>query len=181
LTIRIFVSHSSRDRTLAKKLVDVIERGIKIPSKQIRCTSVPGYQLPVGVPVAQRLSQEIREATVVIGLVTPHSVGSSYVLFELGAAWGLQKPTFPLLAKGANKGNLPEPLKLAHAVTITKATAVRQILRTLTEENGFTDKKPDPELLEAAIQGVTRSARPLRRKAQKRGLAAAADRAGRHP
>jgi hypothetical protein len=97
-TVRVFISHSSQDLKVAKALVEVLEVALSLESNDIRCTSVPGYKLNTGEHTSVQLQKEISGAEVIIGIVTTNSMQSSYVLFELGASWGLNKPTFPLLA-----------------------------------------------------------------------------------
>jgi hypothetical protein len=57
-------------------------------ANQIRCSRVDGYRLPVGVDTQVKLREEVNAAKVVVGLITPSSLNSHYVMFELGARWG---------------------------------------------------------------------------------------------
>ena len=82
-TIEIFISHSACDKELAARLINLIRSALNLPSEAIRCTSVEGYQLPAGIPTNERLRQEIHESHVLIGIITPSAVTSTYVLFEL--------------------------------------------------------------------------------------------------
>src|SRR5947209_5685917 len=84
---KIFISHSSADESLASALVDLLLSSILLEDSDIRCTSVPGHKLPVGSDFASTLRDDIGESSVVIGLITPHALTSSWVLFELGATW----------------------------------------------------------------------------------------------
>jgi hypothetical protein len=43
---------------------------------------------------------------------------SNYVLAELGAAWGRDVTTFPLLARGATYADVPSPLNERHCVSL---------------------------------------------------------------
>lgn len=124
---RVFISHSSKDRDTASKLVEFLEAGLILKPEEIRCTSVSGYRLPAGSHTSETLRKEINSAELIIGIITPHSVESEYVLFELGASWVLNKPTFPLLAKGAETNILPGPLKERHAPQLSDLDQVHQI------------------------------------------------------
>ena len=157
--IRIFISHSSKDRRLARCLVRAIETGVRIKSSEIRCTSVKGYRLPFGVHTAEQLKQEISQAEAVIGIVTPQSLKSSYVLFELGAAWGLRKTTFPLLAKGARVKDLPGPLHEYNAARLTKRNEVMQTLKDLCGRTRLESDNDDPALVEVAVKKVIKHAK----------------------
>ena len=157
--IRIFISHSSKDKVLAKHLVRAIEARMNIRRKEIRCTSVDGYRLPVGVNTARKLKKEISQAKAVVGIVTPHSLNSSYVLFELGAAWGLGIATFPLLAKGAKGKELPGPLAERNAARLTKRSETRQALDDLCSRTKIERKDDDKAGSRVLIDTIVKSAK----------------------
>jgi len=96
--ISVFISHSSKDAGLALALIELLKGGLGLLSDQIRCSSVDGYRLPVGVNTEAKLREEVNEARVVIGLITPSSLSSAFVMFELGARWGANQFLAPLLA-----------------------------------------------------------------------------------
>jgi len=86
--IDVFISHSSQDIEVVKALIGLLRSALNIPNGRIRCTSVPGYALDPGAYVDGTLRREIKESAAFIALITPASLKSIYVLFELGARWG---------------------------------------------------------------------------------------------
>lgn len=126
--LRVFISHSSQDEGVAKALVEVLETALSLKPNDIRCTSVPGYKLHTGAHTSVQLKNDINDAEVIIGIITTKSMKSSYVLFELGASWGLNKPTFPLLACGADFSILPGPLKERHASSLHTRHDIQQVI-----------------------------------------------------
>lgn len=84
-SILVLISHSSKDAPLAEALINLLRSGLGLLASQIRCSSVDGYRLPAGVNTGDKLRNEIKSAKVLIGLLTPNSLTSTYVLFELGA------------------------------------------------------------------------------------------------
>ncbi len=126
--MRIFVSHSRSDASVAKPLVDLLRNALNIPAESIRCTSLDGYRLPGGVPVAETLRQEVHQAEIVLALITPVSVRSPWVLFELGARWGSGKRLLPILASGADPGELTGPLHDLSPLDCTQRAQVHQIV-----------------------------------------------------
>ena len=116
-SIRIFVSHSSQDVALAKPVVDLLVRSLRLSSEEIRCTSVPGHKLPGGAHTEQQLRKELLEAPVFIGLVTEAGISSIYVLFELGARWGARKHLIPLLGPSVSAEVLQGPLSNINALS----------------------------------------------------------------
>jgi hypothetical protein len=110
LTPRIFVSHQHRDLGIATALTTLLESAFAIGAEDIRCTSVPQYSLLPRSRTSEQLRSEILGAELVIGILGPDMLASNYILCELGAAWGRDVPTFPLLVRGAKPHQVPPPL-----------------------------------------------------------------------
>ena len=126
--MRIFISHSSRDVELARALIDLLHAALPITSDDIRCSSVDGYRLPGGVSIDERLRIEVHDAELVIGLLTPNSLRSAYVSFELGARWGAQKRMIPLLAAGIAPEALEGPLSGINALDCGSDGQIHQLV-----------------------------------------------------
>jgi len=157
--IKIFISHSSKDKALARRLVRAIRTRVDIQSNEIRCSSVQGYRLPVGAHTASRLKEELTQSVVVIGIITPYSLKSSYVLFELGAAWGLGIATFPLLAKGAKVRDLPGPLCERNVARLTNSSETIQALDDLWRLTGLDRRDENDALLNSEVKKVVKHAK----------------------
>ncbi len=87
MAIAVFISHSGHDEQAAAALARLLEQALELLRADIRCTSVPGYKLPPGVELRDVLRSDVAGAQAFIGLVTPASLKSDYVLFEMGARW----------------------------------------------------------------------------------------------
>src|SRR5689334_1801967 len=79
----IFISHSSKDAEIVQALIELIRSSLNTPAKRIRCTSINGYKLPIGVTTDEQLRTEIFGAKAFIGIISSASINSTYVLFEL--------------------------------------------------------------------------------------------------
>ena len=126
--MRVFISHDSDDVELAKALVNLLQKSLLLASRDIRCSSVDGYRLEGGVSFDEELRIEVHEAELVIGLITPLSLRSLYVAFELGARWGISKPMIPILASGATPNHLGGPLSGINALDCNNESQVSQLL-----------------------------------------------------
>lgn len=106
----IFISHSAKDKDITKLIIDLLRTALNIDSEKLRCTSIEGYKLPGGANTEEQLRDEVFKSKVLIGIITPNSLNSAYVLFELGARWGSKKHMIPLLANGIKPSDLKGPL-----------------------------------------------------------------------
>jgi len=126
--IAVFISHSHHDEPLASALARLLEQGVGLARSEILCTSASEYALEQGAEFDNALRTVAVTATVFIGLVTPSSLKSSYVLFEMGARWGAEKPTLPLLACGSMSTDLPGPLVRLNASTVYDEAHLHQLV-----------------------------------------------------
>lgn len=134
--IEVFISHSSRDEDLARVTIELLRAALSLNEGKIRCTSVEGYKLPAGVDSDQQIRVEVLKSRVLIGLLTPHSLESSYVLFELGARWGRGGFIAPLLAKGSTGSVLRGPIAGFNALHADKEGDLKQFVADLAMKLG---------------------------------------------
>lgn len=133
-SIDVFISHSSQDSDIAETLIELLESALDISSDSIRCTSVDGYRLPGGVTTDESLRREVHNSKVLIGLITPNSMESPYVLFELGARWGSDRSMFPVLAKGAEHEILGGPLEGLNVLDGNRGVELHQLVEDVADE-----------------------------------------------
>jgi TIR domain-containing protein/calcineurin-like phosphoesterase family protein len=119
--MKVFISHSSADRQAAKVLVELLQTAMPIEGSGIRCTSLAGYGLEPGVDFNERLRRETYEAEVLLGLLSPNALRSTYVLFELGARWAAKAYMIPVLLGGLKAADLPGPVAALHAIDARNA------------------------------------------------------------
>lgn len=135
-TVRLFISHSSKDGSIARQLVELIRHALPLGPTEIRCTSINGYRLRAGSSTDEKLRSEAVTADAFIGLISANSIASTFVLFELGARWGSQRPFIPLLVPGFGASNLDGPLKQIHALDCGERAHLHQMIRELCTQLG---------------------------------------------
>jgi len=126
----VFISHSGKDEALALALIELLRAALGLRDEQIRCTSVDGYRLEAGANTNEQLKLEVRNAKAFIGLITPYSMASAYVLFELGARWGANLHMIPVLA-GVEPDALEGPLKGINAISAKNISQLHQLVQNL--------------------------------------------------
>ncbi len=136
--ILVLISHSSTDKALAEALIELLRLGLGLLANQIRCSSVDGYRLPAGVNTDDQLRAEINSVAVLVGLLTPNSLASTYVLFELGARWGAGLFMIPLLA-GISAEKMRGPQRVLNALSCETQGQLIQLVEDIGKQ---LDRKP---------------------------------------
>jgi hypothetical protein len=148
--IKIFISHSSKDATIAKKLIDLLRMSLNLTDEDIRCTSVNGYRLKGGAETSTQLKAEVFSCELLIGLISSNSMNSHYTLFELGARWGAKKAMLPLIIDEKGAEVLKGPLQGINALDAHDAA---QLLQFVSDAGGYINKMPsNPSAYHGHIQ-----------------------------
>jgi Mu transposase-like protein/TIR domain-containing protein len=166
LMIDVFISHSNEDAPLAEMLVDLLRSALNLGAETIRASSVDGYRLPGGAEVDEQLRDELLGAPIFIGIVSPLSLSSAYVLFELGARWGAGTQLIPLLAPGMTAHALPGPIAGLNALRCESPPQLHQlvqqvgkVLRTISESPAVYQAKIDAIASLGVAAGAVRGPR----------------------
>jgi hypothetical protein len=93
---KIFISHASRDRKLADLLRDTLVLG-GIPRNRIFYSSSRATGIPSGADVRAHLRSQLQQAGLIIELISTTFLTRPMCLLELGGAWALEKPTYPIV------------------------------------------------------------------------------------
>jgi len=155
---RIFISHRHKDQAIAAALTEMIRTALNVRSAEIRCTSVQPYRLPFGKNTGERLRNEIGRAQVVLGILSPDTAQSSYVMFELGAAWSQQIYTCPLLALGAEYQHIPGPIFDLAPARLWETADCHQLLANLSVELGLTSNSDSQGAVSDRVSNLTKAA-----------------------
>ena len=100
---RVFVSHSYKDRWIAKHIVKEMES----LSRGLLDVFLDEKDIEVGQHIADEVREAIERCDEFVVLLSPNSKGREWVLMEMGAAWGLRKPIMVILLD-LSPGDLPD-------------------------------------------------------------------------
>ena len=151
-SLKIFISHSSKDLQLVELIVDLLRSGLNLAAKDIRCTSLDGYRLPGGAQIDSQLRNEIMHATTLVGVISTVSFDSAYVLFELGARWGQGTYLIPLLAHGMTTASLRGPITQYNALRCDSEAQLYQFIIDVGKQIGVTPE--DPPAIQRKIKAI---------------------------
>ena len=110
--LKVFVIHSDLDVDFARDVRSLLTRRVNaevFTTEEKRSTKL----------WLSRLRNELSSSDVVVALLTPNSVETSWVLQEMGAAWGLRKPIIPVVARGDLLNRIPVSLVRARSIELT--------------------------------------------------------------
>jgi hypothetical protein len=152
----LFISHASNDASLVDALVQLIEGGIGVRSKQIFCSSLEEQSIPPGVDFKHHIKEMLGEAKTVIAVVSPQYYNSAFCMCELGATWAIAKSFVPLLVPPIDykdlRGSLfgtqalmieqGEKLDSMQAVLQSLAKTPEKVSRWNSRKNQFLEKLP---------------------------------------
>lgn len=126
-TLRIFVSYSSNDRWFATLL---LSRLANHPDVSVSSTQ----NLSAAEDFRHRIKEELKAASAVLVLLSQRSVESNWVLYELGAAWALEKPIVAVLIDPEVRDKIPvdaQQLKVVELEDPNEPDAADRILEHL--------------------------------------------------
>jgi len=110
--LKVFVSYSRRDLAIADAMVAALE-------KEGFVVSIDRRDLPYGEEWQKELGDFIRASDTVIWLVSPDSVKSSWVAWELGEVGRLNKRLVPVRVADVSPRDLPEAVGKIHLLPAT--------------------------------------------------------------
>lgn len=132
---RIFLSHASKDKTLADALADLLTSGCAVNPNDILCTSLEGKGIPTGTPsFVEFLRGQIQKPELVVLLLSENFFASHFCMCELGAVWGMGQPNFPLVVPGTERGKLKAVLAVAQAGEVNSVASLdefRDVVKNL--------------------------------------------------
>lgn len=156
-TMKVFVSHSSADAAVAGAFVELLRSALSLPAKDIRCTSVEGYKLSAGADSNEQLRAEVFGSETFVALLSPISMKSVYVMFELGARWGTKRHLAPIMVCGTKTLDLKAPLSGIHAISGASESDIHQLIADIGQK--LSQRSEGPAVYAKALREFIRKAK----------------------
>ncbi|WP_386684151.1 toll/interleukin-1 receptor domain-containing protein [Loktanella sp. R86503] len=132
----IFISHATKDKHLAEKLVDLLKEGIGVPNEAIFCSSLDGHGIPFGEDFNAYMKEQIQEPKLVLLLMTPAYMESWFCLMEVGAAWSQSHRSLAIVVPPIKFSVVTSTLGLKQAWDITHHPGLID-LRKMVQDSGI--------------------------------------------
>ncbi len=92
----VFISHSSKDRWIAKQIANIIEQKCK---RYNITTFLDEKDIAGGDSIPETIRDNIQNCQEFIVLLSRYSIDRPWVLIEIGAAWGLGRRVTAIIDK----------------------------------------------------------------------------------
>lgn len=135
----IFISHAHLDMGLADKLVDLLITGAGINRNDVFCTSLEGMGIPAGTNFVEFIRQQIQNPKMVLMLITPNYLKSSFCLCEMGATWALSVRGIPLVMPPLDHSCLNGVVTAIQAVSLADASKLSELKDSIARELGLSE------------------------------------------
>ncbi len=147
----IFISHSSRDVELVKILQSIIENAFN-NAVEIYATSLGA--ITFGEEWFESITQKLQSTNTFLVLLTPNSIRSKYVWFEIGYYWSLkdQGAEAVLCPLYLSKLGLPEPLNRFQSVAIDNSQQWEDFLRQSSQRFELINYLSNTQLMDAVAR-----------------------------
>ena len=119
--MKIFISHSSKDKELVLMFVDLLVQGFHIDYDEIFCTSMDNA-LRVGEDFIKSIKENLYDSEIVLFLITQNYIDSKFCIMEMGAAWAFKDNIFPIIVPPLDYNILNDtPLKIIQSIILSDA------------------------------------------------------------
>ena len=109
---KIFISHAAADKILARKIRNLLKSNF---DANISMTE----HFSAGEEWESHLRRELSDSDYIVLLLTPHSVRSTFVVRDFGAAWGLGKPIISIVTRRAVLHAIPMAVNESQVIELT--------------------------------------------------------------
>ena len=135
---QVFISfiHEQEDKA---KAVNVFLKEL-FPSVEIFQSSDMSI-IYAGMDWMAKIFAELKEAKVLISMMSPESVSRPWINFEAGAAWMREAKVIPACFNGMTLGNLPKPYSSLQGIEIEKREYAHYLATSIAHHLGL----PAPE------------------------------------
>ncbi|MFF6014141.1 toll/interleukin-1 receptor domain-containing protein [Lysinibacillus fusiformis] len=124
---KIFISHSSKDKKFSIKLMELLQTNFSLIRSDFFLSS--DEELVVGGNWINQIRDDMKEAKVVLAVITPNYLESQFCLCELGAAWINEQALIPIIVPPLNYHALKDtPYRgWAQAITLNSLEDVSRL------------------------------------------------------
>lgn len=120
----IFISHAAIDQEIALSIKKWLAHAL--PAAEIFVSSDP-EDLPLGDPWVEKILAALKNATLVLALLTERGLTRRWVWFEAGRTWFAGVPCIPCCIGRVRKSGLPAPFQSLQGINLDEVDDIRRL------------------------------------------------------
>lgn len=133
---KIFISHSSDDKDVVGKVIDILE-AIGVPSGKIFCSSFEGYGVKLGEDFLERIKKELDNDVMVLFILTSNFYKSPISLCEMGASWVKTNKQILILIPPFKYDEIKGVFPTLHSMKINEQSKLNSLKDVVSEFMGL--------------------------------------------
>ena len=137
---KIFISHSSKDKTIVEAFTNLLRLGANISLDDIFCTSIDDGRIKNGEDIRLHIQNNVNFADFAILLISPNYKQSEICLNEMGAVWAVDKKVRTYVLPGLQESEVGWLIDTKAAEKINDPVALTALYKDITD---FYHLQPD--------------------------------------
>jgi len=135
---RIFISHSSKDKSIIEEFVDeILLDGIGLNFSDVYCTSIEGLGIRNGDDMRNHIQSHISKCDYAFIILSEHYKNSEICLNEMGAVWALNKTVKIFTIPPVSYDNLGWLMEVKQVHSINNNSSLNELYDEMTECYGM--------------------------------------------
>ena len=134
----IFISHSSKDNAVVKKLIKLLLI-IRVPDDAIFCTSFAEYGINLGDNFLNKIQDKLQNTSLVLFVLTENFYSSPFCLCEMGATWALTKNHIPIIIPPFKVDDIKGVIPLTQTCNIEDASQLNRLKNQIESDFQLTN------------------------------------------
>jgi len=130
----VFISHITEEKELAIALKELIETSF-LGMIEVFVSS-DEHSISLGQKWLDNITAALKNCTIEIILCSSKSIKRPWINFEAGAGWIREITVIPLCHSGITPSNLPLPLNLLQATTVSEVSSLKLLFPILAQAIG---------------------------------------------
>ena len=135
---KIFISHSSKDKTIVEAFTNLLRLGANISHDDIFCTSIEEMKIKNGDDIRQHIQNNVNFSDFAILLISPNYKNSEICLNEMGAVWAIDKKVKTYVLPGLKESEVGWLIDTKAAEKINDPVALAALYDELVKFYKFT-------------------------------------------
>ncbi|MBQ0088683.1 MAG: TIR domain-containing protein [Prevotellaceae bacterium] len=131
----VFISHSSKDKEIVKLFVDnILKKGLALKDENIIFTSYEATGITPGDNIPNYIKTHIKDANIVLAMISDNYKASEVCMNEVGAAWALDKVPVQVLLPNAKIESLGWLINLDKAARLDDNESLDSLEEVICEQ-----------------------------------------------